>query len=143
MHGLRKSVVEELHAHMNVRRIALSQMGRQDIDDDILSLCLEALPSRKALMVSKEEELLSLERLLAGHAAVLDFADLAYVELLEKIDMLDKFASSGLEPGLSLLGIVYSFQGLDVTDAFRLSKNVCTCKINGRRQRSTRNTAIS
>jgi hypothetical protein len=104
MHEWRKTLVEELFSHMRVRNIAIAQLGRSDIDEEMRGLCTEALQNRKKLIVVREEELLSLERLLSGHAAVLEFADSAYSELVEKIKILETWASQGQDHGLSMLG---------------------------------------
>lgn len=103
--ALRKTVIDDLWSHMKVselmlagfscltfiqiRGIAISQLGRKDIEDDMRQLCTKCLLSRKDDLVSKQKELTTLEELLGGHKAVLEFADSAFQELKENISMLE------------------------------------------------------
>lgn len=52
-------------------------------------LCTKALWSRRDEIYSKQNELTTLEELLGGHRAVLEFADSAYEELEQNIKLLE------------------------------------------------------
>lgn len=106
MIDMRKTTVKELHGHMNVRNIALSQLGRANIDDEMRKLCLESLPHRRKMLFSKEEELVSLERLMHTHEAIIDFADKAHEELGKKIEEMEERVANGLDPVMSMTGKV-------------------------------------
>lgn len=70
---------------IQIRGIAISQLGRKDLEDDMVQLCKTCLWTRKDDLVAKQKELTTLEELLGGHKAVLDFADEAFKELKERI----------------------------------------------------------
>lgn len=55
----------------------------------MIQLCTIALQSRKTEIYNKTRELTTLEELLGGHKAVLDFADSAYEELERNIESLE------------------------------------------------------
>jgi hypothetical protein len=52
-------------------------------------LCTQVLWSRKDDLLSKQKELTTLEELLGGHKAVLEFADSAFEELKQNICILE------------------------------------------------------
>jgi hypothetical protein len=85
MQDMRESVVGELMSIMKTRRIVIEQLGRPNLSLDMLQPCKDLLAKRKQHMMLKEKELLSLEKLLSGHEAVLEHANSACVELEEKI----------------------------------------------------------
>ncbi|KAE8452631.1 hypothetical protein EG329_013890 [Mollisiaceae sp. DMI_Dod_QoI] len=87
--SLRQTVIDDLFSHMKVRQIAIGQLGRDDLDEDMLQLCTKALWSRRDEIYTKQKELTTLEELLGGHRAVLDFADSAYEELEQNIKLLE------------------------------------------------------
>lgn len=90
MQEMREAVVGDLMSIMKTRRIVIEQLGRPDLAEDIREPCKDLLAKRKLHMVTKEEELLSLEKLLTGHEAVLEHADWACMELEEKIRAFEK-----------------------------------------------------
>lgn len=85
MQEMREAVVSDLMSIMKTRRIVIEQLGRPDLAEDMREPYKDLLAKRKLHMITKEEELLSLEKLLSGHEAVLEHADWACMELEEKI----------------------------------------------------------
>lgn len=85
MQTMRESVVDELLSHMRVRQLAIGQIGRSDLEDDMRELCLGVLERRKGYMGEKEKELVNLEKLLGGYDTMLELANAACVELDEMI----------------------------------------------------------
>jgi hypothetical protein len=105
MQEMRQSVVDELFSHLKVRQIAIGQLGRNDPDDEITRLCVEALKTRKVLISRKEGELLQLENAFSRHVAIFDFTDSACLELEEKIKVhAEAVMVHGLHLGLSMSG---------------------------------------
>lgn len=86
MQEMREGVVNELLSHMRVRQLAIGQIGRPDLEDDMRELCLGVLEKRKNFMCEKEKELVDLEKLLGGHDAMLQLANDACVELDQTIE---------------------------------------------------------
>lgn len=82
---MREGSVDELLSIMRTRKILIDQLGRSDLPEELRGLCKETLPKRKTYMYLKEEELISVEELLGGHEAVLEYARSACQELEEKI----------------------------------------------------------
>lgn len=89
IHTLRQAVIDELFSHMKVRQIAIGQLGRDDLEEEMHQLCTKALWSRRDEIYNKQNELTTLEELLGGHRAVLEFADSAYEELEQNIKLFD------------------------------------------------------
>jgi hypothetical protein len=105
MQEMRQSVVEELFSHLKVRQIAIGQLGRDDLDDEIRKLCVKALKDRKSSIFRKEGELLQLENAFSRHVAIFDFTDRACLELEEKIKVYEEAViGHGLRLGLSMSG---------------------------------------
>ena len=105
MQEMRQSVVDELFSHLKVRQIAIGQLGRDDLDDEIRKLCVKALKDRKSSISRKEGELLQLENAFSRHVAIFDFTDRACLELEEKIKVYEEAViGHGLRLGLSMSG---------------------------------------
>jgi len=105
MQEMRQSVVDELFSHLKVRQIAIGQLGRDDLDDEIRKLCVKALKDRKISISRKEGELLQLENAFSRHVAIFDFTDRACLELEEKIKVYEEAViGHGLRLGLSMSG---------------------------------------
>ncbi|KUJ17093.1 uncharacterized protein LY89DRAFT_782295 [Mollisia scopiformis] len=101
--SLRTAVIDDLFSHMKIRQIAIGQLGRDDLDDDMRQLCTGALESRRDEIHTKQRELTTIEELLGGHKAVLEFADSAYEELEQNIQVLDRALS--LENSATVLSL--------------------------------------
>ncbi len=75
----------------------------------MLQLCTKALWSRRDEIYTKQKELTTLEELLGGHKAVLDFADSACEELEQNIKLLETALTPDQCAALSVYGsLVYS-----------------------------------
>ena len=101
---MREGNVDELLSIMRARKILIDQAGRSDIPEEVRGLCMETLPKRKAYMHSKEEELISVEELLGGHEAVLEYARSACQELEEKIEAYEDAMKLSGNPGFTMDG---------------------------------------
>jgi hypothetical protein len=101
---MRMAVVSELMSIMKTRRIIIEQLGRPDLDVAMRQPWKELLAKRKNHMVIKENELLSLERLLSIHEAILEHADSACHELEEKIRLVEH--DKNWEPSYTMKGIL-------------------------------------
>ena len=102
---MREACVDELLSIMRTRKILIDQLGRSDLPDELRELCLDTLPKRKGYMYSKEEELISVEDLLGGHEAVLEYARSACQELESKIEAFEDAVKCSGYPGFTMDGI--------------------------------------
>lgn len=99
MQEMREGVVNELLSHMRVRSIAIGQIGRADLEQEMRDLCLVVLENKKDYMCQKEKELLHLERLLGGYDSMLALVDAACVELEMTIESRMEFLQLGTDWG--------------------------------------------
>lgn len=131
MQEMRENVVGELMSIMKTRRIVLEQLGRAGLEESMRRDCKELLVKRRDHMTTKEEELISLEKLLSGHEAVLEHADSACLELEEKIRAYER--DRIWDNSYTLRGMVYRFLSWSFTDyAVRFASDVSPCENYGR-----------
>lgn len=104
MQRMRESVVKELLEQMRVRQMAIGQLTRPNLGDDLRQLCQSTMAVRLNYMVIKETELMKLEELLGGHHGVLDIADAACTELNVKVTVQIDRIGRGEVPGELLAG---------------------------------------
>ena len=102
---MREGAVDELLSIMRTRKILIDQLGRPDLPEELRSLCLETLPKRRNYIYTKEEDLISVEELLGGHEAVLEYARSACEELEEKIEAYEDVMELSGKPGFTMDGI--------------------------------------
>lgn len=95
MQEMREDVVNNLLHHMSVRSIAIGQIGRADLDDEMRNLCLGVLEKKKEYMCEKEKELVTLEKLLVSYDSMLDLANKACLELEKTIESRMQFLTLG------------------------------------------------
>ena len=132
MQEMREAVVGELMSIMKTRRIVIEQLGRPDILEEMRKPCKDLLTKRKLHMIVKEEELISLEKLLSGHEAVLEHADSACMELEEKIRAFEQ--DKIWDPTYTMKGMVYpSILSWYLLNSLRLPANECPGQAHERR----------
>lgn len=102
---MREGAVDELLSIMRTRKILIDQLGRPDLPEELRGLCLETLPKRRNYIYTKEEDLISVEELLGGHEAVLEYARSACEELEEKIEAYEDVMELSGKPGFTMDGI--------------------------------------
>jgi hypothetical protein len=102
---MREGAVDELLSIMRTRKILIDQLGRPDLPEELRGLCLETLPKRRNYIYTKEEDLISVEELLGGHEAVLEYARSACEELEEKIEAYEDAMERSGNPGFTMDGM--------------------------------------
>jgi iron only hydrogenase large subunit-like protein len=104
----REMIFGELCSRIRIRDIAIVQLSREHVEDEMQSLCTEALGTRRMAVTYREDEMLRLNDLLETRTVSIKLAANAVRELEENIRLHDEAAERGSEAGMRLLPMLMS-----------------------------------
>jgi hypothetical protein len=101
----REIICNELYSLVRVREIAIVQLSREHVEEDMKSLCIEAIDKRRTAMSHREDEMLRLNDILETRILSIKLAANAVRELDENIRLHDEAAERRCDAGMRRLPI--------------------------------------